>query len=77
MLCLVGLCGLLPGSQFGMKNKWEFYVFGIIHGINVGPIQVRARSHPPTLSLSLTHLLTPSLNSAVTRSPPLPPQAFG
>lgn len=51
VLCLIGLCGLLPGSRFGMKNKWEFYVFGIIHGINVGPIQAFGRALYADLSL--------------------------
>ena len=58
MLCLVGLCGLLPGSRFGMKNKWELT---LTLTLALALALTLALALALTLALTLTLTLTLSL----------------
>lgn len=49
-LPIYSFVGFIPSAPFGMKKKWELFVFGAIFGLNVGSIQSFAR----TVFISLT-----------------------
>ena len=60
---VVGIIGIAPGATFGLKTTTELYLFGIIHGLNLGPIQAFGRSlyARPDAALPSHHPLAPSL----------------
>ena len=43
LLSCLGLLGLIEGSPVGLKNVWEAFVFGFIHGLCIGSIQSFSR----------------------------------
>ena len=43
-LPLYTIAGFLPFLPFGMKHKWEMYVFGAWFGLLLGPVQAFSRS---------------------------------
>ena len=39
-----GMLGMIPASPVGLKQGWEAYAFGAVHGLLIGPVQSYSRS---------------------------------
>ena len=50
-LCALGLVGISDAAPIGLKNKWEFYVFALVHGVQLGAVQSFSRSLLADLSV--------------------------
>ena len=50
-LCALGLVGISDAAPIGLKNKWEFYVFALVHGVQLGAVQSFSRTLLADLSV--------------------------